>query len=252
MADFLGLRATASIFAALTLAAIPAAFRSLPRGRDHEPGRRPAHGLRACLSDGSVILVLLTGLLFSLVYSGVFSSALSRLIEAHYGKTVSLFGLALGAASIGGVLQALRWAWEPLVAPRVGRLSDGRSGRSPVLIAALAGSAILFALVPVRLPAMLWLGLVIAVLFTATVTGTVSDALACDVAFGSGQRMLMAAYTFAVDLGAAVGPLVAYAADGIWGPFTVYWFISGTMLLSAAGWYAGRGFGLNSAGRSRG
>jgi len=240
LSDWLGLRATSAIFAVLTLAAIPVALRSLPRGKGWEARKTSSAALRSCLADGSFLLILLTGLLLALVYWGILTSTLSRLIEAHYGKSMDLFGIALGAASIGGALQALRWGWEPFVAPMVGRLSDGRFGRPPVLIAALAASSVLFALVPVRLPTVFWLALVLAVLLTATITGTVSDALACDAAYGSGRKMLMAAYTFAVDLGAAIGPLVAYSADEIWGPFAVYWIVAAVMLLSAWRWYARR------------
>jgi len=250
LADWLGLGTTSAIFAALTLVAIPLSFRSLPRGRGFEARTTSSAALRSCVSDGSFLPILFTGLLLALVYSGILTSTLSRLIEAHYGMTIDFFGVALGAASIGGALQALRWGWEPFVAPMVGRLSDGRFGRPPGLIAALAVSSVLFALVPVRLPTVFWRALVLAVLLTATVTGTVSDTLACDVAYGSGRKVLMAAYTFAVDLGAAVGPLVAYAADEIWGPFAVYWIVAAVMLLSAWRWHARRNFTTASTPRS--
>ena len=60
---------------------------------------------------GSVVMA--TGLVVALIYQGLYASTLSELIRIHFGSSVTLLGgVAVGAATLGGVLQAIRWGWE--------------------------------------------------------------------------------------------------------------------------------------------
>lgn len=59
------------------------------------------------------MLVFATGLTMGFVVFGLFSVTLSPLVErAMGGQQLEAFGLIIGAASIAGILQALRWAWD--------------------------------------------------------------------------------------------------------------------------------------------
>ena len=57
------------------------------------------------------------------------------MVALHVGELALAGGLVIGCATLAGTLQALRWLWEPWLAPWFGRLSDGPRGRGPVLCA---------------------------------------------------------------------------------------------------------------------
>lgn len=57
-----------------------------------------------------ISLITATGLVVALIYQGLYASTLSELIRIHFGSSVTLLGgVAVGAATLGGVLQAIRW-----------------------------------------------------------------------------------------------------------------------------------------------
>src|SRR5690606_42151075 len=49
-------------------------------------------------------------------------------------STVELLGVLLSATALSGLLSSARWAWEPWLASRMGRWSDGPHGRLPMLV----------------------------------------------------------------------------------------------------------------------
>lgn len=125
--------------------------------------------------------------------------------------------------TLAGTLQALRWLWEPWLAPWFGRLSDGPRGRGPVLCACLGGGACALALVALYLPAPLWLPLLLCSQLCATGLATLSDAAASDTAARHGHPThTLASYAFIVDCGAAAGPVLAYSVQDLWGMDAAY------------------------------
>ena len=234
-ADRYGIGATAILFGCMTCLAIPFAFQMLPSSSHHTPDTNKLQG-GSTLINSNVLWTLLTGLVIAMVYQGAFMATLSYLIQVHNSSQISLFGTMIGAASLAGILQALRWGWEPWLAPWFGKLSDGKYGRKTILIATLVLAAILFLLIPLPLPLGLWLLLIIFILVTATILTTIIDAIACDVAFCSPPKTFMAAYSFAIDIGAALGPLVSYALNDLSGPYAIYWAIVGGLSLLALKW----------------
>ena len=142
----------------------------------------------------------------------------------------------MAAASLGGVLQALRWAWEPWLAPWFGIQADGPHGRRKVLLASLFLSALLFALLPVDLPIGPWLLIVMGVQLTATSITTLVDAVAADAAAVSSKVLVLTAYSLAIDLGSAIGPFVAYLLNSQMNPYAAYWLTAAALLSLAALW----------------
>ena len=237
LADAYGLQVTASIFALVTLAAIPVAIIYIPRttaAACHPTGAWL--GVGRTIRKPEVFWTLLTGLAIALVYQGVFNSTLSHLIKTHEAETVAVAGIALGAASLAGILQAIRWSWEPWLAPFFGRLSDGKRGRRPFLCATIAVAALLFSLIPVEMPLPLWLLLLIAVQVTATILTTIPDALASDAA-ASHTKDVMTSYSLMTDLGAALGPLIAYILTQFFGAYAAYWGSAALLSVLLAKWY---------------
>jgi MFS family permease len=213
-----GLKFVAIGFGALALLGLPLIV--LFVGSPDRTGRTVVGGKMSVRASIAALLrrsaatrnVLLGGLTVTLVYQGVFVSTLSYVIDHHYSGTVRLFGGAVAAAALAGYLQAARWLWEPFLAAGIGRWSDGPRGRLPLFFASLFLAAICLCLIPVPLPVPVWIAVVLLCLATATAVTTLMDTLAADAAKGSraGSVALMTAYTIALDLGAALGPFLAY------------------------------------------
>jgi MFS family permease len=236
LADQYGISNTAILFGSLTFLAIPFTFQLLPSSKRHAPAASDKPLAISSLANSNVFLTLLTGLFIAMIYQGTFTATLSYLIQIHTASPLLIFGASIGAASLAGTLQALRWSWEPWLAPWFGKLSDGKYGRQPLLITALILAAISFSLIPLSLPLAVWLLLILVILLTATVLTTVIDAIACDVAFASPPKTFMTAYSFAIDIGAALGPLLAYTLNDLSGPYAVYWVISGALFILVIKW----------------
>ena len=236
LADQFGIGVTAVFFGSLTLLSIPFAWRLIPASGAHAAKTEETGMNVAELFCAPVFWTLLTGLCLAMTYQGVFTSTLSYLIQAHNAPMIGLAGFSIGAASLGGLLQALRWGWEPWLAPWFGKISDGAFGRRRMLIGTLIAAAVFFSLLALPLPLGVWLALLLGILLTATILTTVIDAVACDIASGTAQKAFMTAYSLAIDIGAALGPLIAFSLTGILGPYAVYWLVAGMLLALAIKW----------------
>jgi MFS family permease len=236
-ADLYGIQSVSYIFAAMTLLAVILAFRYVSAASASMNPKQPVTGASVPLwKNGKILWMLITGLGVAMVYQGMFTSTLSHIIDSNYNPAM-LWGFAVGAASLAGILQALRWGWEPWLAPWFGKLSD-RFGRSPMLIFALAAAALLFALINADLPIWPWLVVIIGVQLTATVLTTVMDAVAGDVAAqSSGKASVMTLYSVLTDLGAALGPALAYFISFYFGIGNLYWGAASLLILLAARWF---------------
>ena len=202
LADLLGFSTVALLFGALTLTGLPLALTRIPRsGRATGAASQAATSLLSGLHlrHPDMRRAFITGLLVALVFQGIY------------------------AATLAGTLQALRWLWEPWLAPWFGRLSDGPRGRGPVLCACLGSGACALALVALYLPAPLWLPLLLCSQLCATGLATLSDAAASDTAERHGHPThTLASYAFIVDCGAAAGPVLAYSVQDLWGMDAAY------------------------------
>ena len=239
-ADWLGFSVTCMLFGACTAATIVLGFICVPRGNSGVPAGTQAEerSLTWLWKDGTVLWVMATGLVVALIYQGLYASTLSELIRIHFGSSVTLLGgVAVGAATLGGVLQAIRWGWEPWLAPGIGVLSDRRFGRRSMMVVSLAFGVVVFGLVALRLPLPLWLAVLIGIQLTGTSLTTIADSVASDTASVRGGRVFMMWYSFAVDLGAALGPILAYLLNDMWGMDTAYAGTAVLLLILAVKWY---------------
>ena len=237
IADLFGLTATALFFGAVTFSAIPAAFLSVPAAKNQS--KSPAETsppVSVLWRDSSVFLALVTGAVVAMIYQGVFTATLSYLVETHNSSTVSLAGFVFGAASLAGILQAIRWSWEPWLAPWVGIKSDGRHGRKKVLLLSLFLAALLFCLLPLDIPLLPWLFVVMGVQVTATALTTLTDAVAADAANRTAKVLVLTAYSLAIDLGSAIGPIIGYLLNSNIDPYAAYWMAALSLLALAGAW----------------
>jgi hypothetical protein len=72
------------------------------------------------------------------------------------------------------------------------------------------------------LPSPLWFFCLLGAQLTATLLTTLVEASVTDLASLAGGRILLMAYAFSVDLGAAIGPLMAYSLIEFIGIDAVY------------------------------
>lgn len=216
-ADWYGLQITALGFAVLTGCGALACFAHVPPAalvqerQAKEVTPQAVSVVDHC--DGRVLWALNAGLCIAMIYQGMFTATLSYLVETHAGTLVEFGFWTVGAASLAGVLQAIRWAWEPWLAPWLGKKSDGANGRYPLLVSSLIAGSVCFALLPSALPLPLWLCLLLLVQITATSLTTLADALAADAAASASGASAMTLYSLSIDLGAAAGPLLSYLAN---------------------------------------
>ena len=225
IADQFGLRITAIIFGIMTFIAIPLSFVYIPSSTANffdEQAGNTKQGI--IFNNSNVIEVLVTGMLIAMIYQGMFTATLSYLVEVHNSAQVTLFGIGMGAASLAGIIQAIRWSWEPWLAPWFGKKSDGNCGRQSILVMSLLAASILFALIPLDIPLLYWIFLLVGIQVTATILTTVIDAMASDIAAVSSSKIaIMTAYSLAIDLGAALGPVVGYLMNIYLGTYAAYW-----------------------------
>lgn len=237
-ADFFGLKTTAYFLGVLTCLTIPLGWIYLPQikmqlGKD---GLVQPVGNRRIWSDDELWWVMGTGLFVALVYQGLFAATLTPLIEIKQGQMLSVGGFFIGCASLAGILQAIRWAWEPWLAPYFGRASDLRYGRSVVMAAAFGVAAVCFVFVIMEMPFYAWLLVLLALQLTGTVLTTVADAAATDAAATLEQTSVLTWFSFFVDLGAALGPMLGYFLISLWGMEAAYVWTAVILLVFFMKW----------------
>ena len=238
LADLAGLHCTALTCAGLAVAAVIMALFMVSNIPPSERRTLTEENtpIRALLRSPALLWVLGTCLVTALVIEGFFASTLSALLSQHWGSSLPFFGVALGCATVAGIIQAMRWGWDPWIAPRVGRLSDGVLGRCVLFAGACWVAAILFALITISMPLACGLLMLLGIELCCTFLTTLSDALATDLASRSQAVFVITAYTLAVDLGAALGPLGGFAITDLWGMDTAYLLAAALLLFFALRW----------------
>lgn len=239
-ADWLGFSLTCIVFGACTAVTIVLGLIFVPPGNGGVPAgvRTEERSLSWLWKDNAVLWVMATGLVVALIYQGLYAATLSELIRIHFGSSIALFGgIAVGAATLGGILQAVRWGWEPWLAPGIGVLSDRRFGRRSMMVASLGAGVVVFGLVALSLPLPLWLIVLLGIQLTGTSLTTIADSVASDTASVRGGRVFMMWYSFSVDLGAVLGPILAYLINDMWGMDAAYAGTAVLLLIFAVKWY---------------
>lgn len=237
IADSFGLSITALLFGMITLLSIPAALLWVPNSKDTNVRKKEQPIPKSVLWKNSTILwALLTGTLVAMIYQGMFTATLSYLVQVHNSSMITIQGTVIGAASLAGILQAIRWGWEPWLAPWIGKKSDGKQGRRRILILSLLLASVLFILIPFQIPLLSWLMVILGIQITATSLTTLTDAIASDAASASSKYFVLTAYSIAVDLGAAVGPFIGYLLNEYVESYAASWAAVVILLFMTIAW----------------
>ena len=235
LADTWGTGLTCAFFASVSVLAVPLIWFAVPRNAKGM-AEEAAYSL---FSHRKVLSVLLIGTAVAFVYQGMLISTLSYLVKIRIPAGLDLGWALVGAASLGGVLQAVRWSWEPFLAPFFGWLSDHpRAGRKKTFIVSSLIGAALFAFLPADMGLLPWLLLLLLLQVTATALTTAGDAVAADTAVRSGAKIkVITAYSVLTDVGAAAGPAAAFALNQYSSPWASCRLASLLLLLAAAGYF---------------
>lgn len=240
LADTWGTGLTCAFFASVSVLAVPLIWFAVPRNAKGmaEEAAAGEDGY-SLFSHWKVLSVLLIGTAVAFVYQGMLISTLSYLVKIRIPAGLDLGWALVGAASLGGVLQAVRWSWEPFLAPFFGWLSDHpRAGRKKTFIISSLIGAALFAFLPADMGLLPWLLLLLLLQVTATALTTAGDAVAADTAVRSGAKIkVITAYSVLTDVGAAAGPAAAFALNQYSSPWASCRLASLLLLFAAAGYF---------------
>ena len=144
-------------------------------------------------------------------------------------------GSAEGAAALGGLLVAFRWGADLFLAPGFGHLSD-RIGRGRMIPALLAVEAVAVAGLSLAGSRLTVVAATLAVFLTSTAITAASDAAAGDLAPPERRAEVMSGYSDWIDIGAALGPPLAFVLAERLGLFPSYGCTS-VLLVLVAGWF---------------
>jgi MFS family permease len=218
LSDTLGFQPALFVCAAITGMGFLVAFFTLPetRGtgeraeRDPDRGTTSVKAMRRRLDRRILVAAYLYWVTF-FAGSGVLMSTISLYLRQRFGEGVWLGGVALGVASLGGMMLALRSLLAMLAGPMAGYLSDRRGDRWPVVHGGVLLGAVGFLILACGTD--LWL-IVAGVALVALSSGALLAALAAlvgDATTASRQGRAIGGLATAGDLGSASGPLLAYA-----------------------------------------
>jgi MFS family permease len=244
LTDALGFRPALFVCAVVSGAGLVVALVALPETRAHaaEPRGTPwagrqrlrlatllgvwRHVDRQTVQAGYVYLVTL------FVSAGVLVSTIGLYLGERWGTDVTLGSRAIGVASLTGMMLALRAVLGVLAGPPAGLLSDRLHDRWPVVRGAIllgTGGFLILGLsdgvwaVPAG---------VATVSLAAGALITVLAALVGDRARGKRQGVTMGGLATAGDIGAATGPLLAYALV-VWLDLRWVYLLCAVVLVSA-------------------
>lgn len=205
----IGLKLTCLVFACVCFLAIPFVF--LLSYTSPTPKQGLGNGSVVFLKNIGVQLSLIRGFIVSFLLQGVFASTVSYYLAKHYGELININGMLLASGVVSGLLLGMRWAWEPFLAPFIGIISDGKWGRHSLLLVALLVTGCLYPLIDSQLPFTIWGLTIVVILICSTIITTLTDTLVSDEASHLKEKaFLITYYSIAVDLGAALGPILAY------------------------------------------
>jgi MFS family permease len=171
--------------------------------------RRPSYVGRA--QTGQQLAVNYIYLMTFFAGNGVVMSTISLYLKQNFGAEVWIGGAAIGVATMGGILLALRSLVGMVAGPLSGHVSDRRADRwSVVRVGVFLGMVGFGVLI---LGQAMWtvpLGVILVALSSGALLTTLA-ALTGDMATSDQQGRAIGRLATAGDLGSAAGPLLAYS-----------------------------------------
>ncbi|WP_407271827.1 MFS transporter [Radiobacillus sp. PE A8.2] len=217
-----------SLFAFVGLIALPLVHFLIPATKTSRDDKSKSHH-RSWLTS-SVAMVLATGMVMGFIVFGLFASTLSQLIDRSYVNEWSFFHITIGAASLAGFMQAIRWGWDPFVAPLVGRWLDSTASFLRVLLLPLFGGGMLLLFIASFQSMIIVIILLVCFQLMSTIFVTTTDTLATTAAAQSDKVKVITFHTVVVDVGAALGPLISFVLIDYFS-LTIVYYVAGILLI---------------------
>jgi MFS family permease len=236
LTDALGFRQAVRVCAAVSAVGLLVALVALPEtapGRREGPESIHLRALRQRMRqwleatrtvNRSLLAASYVYLVVLFVNSGVLMSTISLYIEQRWGTALSIGDRAIGVASLGGLLLAMRSLLGILGGPAAGALSDRIGDRWPVVRGGLLlGSLGFVVLVFLQSVGAVPTGVALVSLSAGGLVATLV-ALVGDLAEGQRQGLAVGGLATAGDIGSATGPPLAYGLAVVVGLRWVYLF----------------------------
>jgi MFS family permease len=228
----------ATLFACCALFSFPMIYWFVPKKQKEEETKEVVESSKGFHFSRYIWMVLITGATMGFIVFGSFTTTLSPLIERVFSDKVTLLGITIGAASIAGIIQALRWGWDPFLAQYIGRKLDASKNQINFLYLALITGGVLNILLGFAHSIILLIFLLLIFQFISTLFVTTTDTLATNAASQSKQSInIITAHTVVVDIGASLGPLFAFMLVEFYSITAVYIMASFVMLALACSWF---------------
>lgn len=184
-----------------------------------------------------LIMIMITAFLLTMLFEGMITATLSHLIHVKYSNHINLFEVIIGAATVAGLIQALRWGIAPFVVPKVGRLLDKVQYKNRTLALFLALAFLTLLVLPIDLPILIWLPILLIHLLVASSLTTIMDGLVTEHTARVANRIfIMTTFTIVVDLGAALGPILGYTLENKLGLTNLLWLAGLKCFLLSISW----------------
>ncbi|WP_181395911.1 hypothetical protein [Cytobacillus oceanisediminis] len=165
------------------------------------------------------------------------TATLSHIIEVKFTDNINFLGIIAGAATLAGIIQAIRWGVAPFIVMKIGNMLDKTEQKNFILSIFLASAFLLYFIIPMNVPILIWLPIIFIHLLVASVLTTIMD----DIVTGYSSRvpnkvLIMTTFTIIVDLAAALGPMIGYTLEQKIGLANLFWLAGAICLFLTVLW----------------
>ncbi len=199
--DIAGYRSTFILFGVLTLLGAPLGYASQKNIQTKKSTSEPTTGSD---NNGAKGLLVFFGFVVGCVGPGLVFSTLGFILNDQFGGTIRTGTVMVGVATINGLLLALRHIIGTLGAPFFGAFVDWIGHRKGTFICFTASTLCLFAAMTPR-GQLLLLSMIVLFFISAAIAMVLLSTQA-----GTQGAKVYASFATALDLGAAVGPIVGW------------------------------------------
>jgi MFS family permease len=239
-ADLFGIKFISVFLGIFAFLSIPIILNYIPKAiqSDEKIGVKPSllDSIGSFLNR-RLIMILVTAFLLIMILDGMLTATLSHIIEVKFTNEIDIMGVVFGAATLAGIMQALRWGIAPFIIPRVGNMLDKAKQKNAMLAFFLTCAVILLAMTPLNIPLMLWLPILLVHVLIASVLTMVMDTFIGDYASKvTNKVVIMTLFTIIVDLGAALGPIIGFTLEQFMGLTNLFWLGAAICLSLSIAW----------------
>ncbi|WP_353626041.1 MFS transporter [Bacillus sp. JCM 19041] len=221
------------VFALINVAMLPTVYFLVPVNSEQKLRKKQRSNTKWFTQK--TLLVFVTGTIVGFAVFGLFASTLSMLVEKALIDHLQIAGMVIGGATIAGIMQAVRWGWDPFLAPFLGKVLDQSKQPDYLILVPLFGMSFFFLLFQTSPSIHVLIIFILVFQFFSTFMVTATDALAAHAAVKN-PVAVMTVYTVVLDLGAALGPLASFLVIDWYGLSTVYMMAAILMAVVGGSW----------------